>query len=213
MPTRTPYLPCIKEGKDTDGNNKNILTFCLCKPQIRKNCKVGDYIVGIGSASAGEIQGKVLWIFRVDEKMTFEEYNIFCTTSNKNRIPNNKLDNKNKYGDCIYFKDKKEYKQRDNDFHCCTNIDFDIGGKFCLISYNYIFFDQPIDLPNNFKNKKGDIVDLTNISFHHQEIKRGHRSQSNNQYEKYFMEWLLISCNNFNWNTKPNFYPNKRMKC
>ena len=193
MPSRKPYLPYI--NKDT--NNNNLLSFCLCKPVIRRTCKKGDYIVGIGSSSDKD-QGKVLWIFRVDEKLTFEEYDNFCKI-NRNRIPND-----NNIGDCVYYKDDSgELTQRSNDFHFCHDIEKDLSGLYCILSWNYIFFETPIELPNNFINKKGIEVDLTHISFRHQDVKRGHRSQSNNEYEKDFMEWLLISGNIFEWNRIP----------
>ena len=49
------------------------LTLACCKPQIRKTAKVGDWIVGIGSASKGRT-GRAVYAMQVIETLSFEDY-------------------------------------------------------------------------------------------------------------------------------------------
>lgn len=49
------------------------LTLACCKPQIRKTAKVGDWVVGIGSASKGRA-GRAVYAMQVIETLSFEDY-------------------------------------------------------------------------------------------------------------------------------------------
>lgn len=48
-------------------------TLACCKPEIRKSAKVGDLIIGAGSASKGR-RGRVVYVMQVSETMGFQEY-------------------------------------------------------------------------------------------------------------------------------------------
>ena len=76
--------------------------FCslaLCKNLIRKHAKINDYIIGFGSKTMGSFN-KIIYIMKVTNKISYDDYNKFCKQNNKNKI---------KYGDCIYYKVKNTF--------------------------------------------------------------------------------------------------------
>lgn len=48
-------------------------TLATCKPEIRRRAKVGDWILGTGSAKHGR-SGFAVYAMRVEEALSFEEY-------------------------------------------------------------------------------------------------------------------------------------------
>ncbi len=50
-----------------------VCTLATCKPRIRAGASVGDWVVGVGSASQGTL-GRLVFGMQVEEKMTFDEY-------------------------------------------------------------------------------------------------------------------------------------------
>ncbi len=56
-----------------------LCTLAICKPRIRQSAKIGDWVVGTGSAASpvGDVTGKVVYAILVTQKMTMEDYDRF----------------------------------------------------------------------------------------------------------------------------------------
>ncbi len=157
-----------------------ICTLTICKPVIRRTAKVGDWIVGLGSANSpiGNMSGKVIYAMRITEKLILGEYDSFCRAHYPEKIPNWDSNNfKEKVGDCIYdYSDPSNPKIRKS-VHNEKNMDKDLRGKNSLISNEFYYFgNDPIPLPEHLKGiiKQG----------------QGHKSKSNEDYIEDFISWI-----------------------
>lgn len=76
-----------------------VCTLATCKPRIRKNADVGDWVLGVGSAAQGAL-GQLVYAMEVGEKLTFDDY------WNDARFQRKKADRrgslKYRYGDNVY---------------------------------------------------------------------------------------------------------------
>ncbi len=120
-------------------------TLATCKPRIRKNAEIGDWLVGCGSASQKINQGgKLVYAMQISESLTFEEY--FADERFKSKKPVLTGSRKQARGDNIYYKEKGAWKQLDS-FHSNKNgtenhdhINRDTGTNRVLISNQYKYF-------------------------------------------------------------------------
>lgn len=183
----TLYTYCIPYD---DGAAPNpfwgICTLVICKPVIRRRAKTGDWIVGTGSKNSPlkdknsrprDISRHVVYAMKVTDKMTMEEYDVFCQRECPKKIPVwDSEDWRRRLGDCIYDFSKTPPKMRIG-AHNESNRATDLGGKHALISSHFYYFgDSPIELPKSL----------------HTIVKRGqgHRSQSNAPYIDSFLSWI-----------------------
>lgn len=161
-----------------------VCTLVICKPVIRRNAQVGDWIVGTGSTKFG-FQNQVVYAMEVTQKMTMEEYDKFCQLKLRNKIPNSKSKNqKVKVGDCIYDFSTNPPLIR-GEVHDENNRKTDLGGKFALLSNHFYYFGgNPIPLPDH----------LLAI------VKQGqaHKSTANNPYVESFVDWITRPCHTAN---------------
>lgn len=74
-----------------------VLTLATCKPGIRKNANVGDFIIGNADSSHGN---KLVYMARVSEVMTFDQYWNDKRFECKKPLMSGSL--KKLYGDNIY---------------------------------------------------------------------------------------------------------------
>ncbi|MDK1313823.1 hypothetical protein [Pseudoalteromonas ardens] len=51
-----------------------ICTLATCKPNIRKRAKVNDWVIGLAGASIKGLKHKCIFIMKITEKVTFQEY-------------------------------------------------------------------------------------------------------------------------------------------
>lgn len=162
------------------------LTLATCKPGIRRNTHIGDYVAGFTSVQlCGDLPGneKLVFIMRVKEKLTFSEYwddNRFILKKPPVIIPNgirqiNELsDIKRKLkfsGDNIYQpveKALKNYLQIPNINHCSHNKETDLEGKYVLVSNDFYYFGRSaiklpikVNLPK-CQSKYGSITENAN---------------------------------------------------
>lgn len=137
------------------------LTLAVCKPYIRLNVRVGDWISGwtsksLRGASTEVGKEKLLYLARVSEKLTFEQY------WNDPRFENKKpgrLDDKNddkRFGDNIYKPDSSAeggFVQVKNLNHVEKNKKKDLKGQFVLVCGEFYYFGKksPLDIPLEFK--------------------------------------------------------------
>ena len=114
----------------------NLCSLACCKPIIRKNANIGDWIVGTGSKrSVGN--DKLVYAMKITEKMDFNEYY-------HNPKFNGRADN-------IYYKNNNIWIQKENPFHDENNMEHDLNGLYVLISDNFYYFGKKaINIPSEF---------------------------------------------------------------
>nr|VFJ59871.1 MAG: hypothetical protein BECKDK2373B_GA0170837_10879 [Candidatus Kentron sp. DK] len=91
-----------------------VCTLATCKPIIRRTATIGDWIIGTGS-SKNRKQGSIVYVMRITEKMTFNEY--WRDERFLRKRPNLRGSKKQAFGDNIYFKDHSGHWQQLNSHH------------------------------------------------------------------------------------------------
>jgi hypothetical protein len=140
----------------------NYCTLACCKPKIRKNADVGDWVVGTGSKSTVG-NDKLVYAMKITEKMDFDRY--FKDNRFKDRLDN------------IYYLENGSWKQKENNFHYESDIKHDLSGLYVLVSSKYHYFGKnAVKIPAEFRGiiKKGP----------------GHKSNFNNELIASFIDWL-----------------------
>jgi len=118
-------------------------TLACCKPKIRKNANVGDWVIGTGSKNTVG-QDKLVYAMKVTEKINFDQYF-------QDRRFNDRADN-------IYYKENGNWEQKENPYHKKEDMIRDLSGICVLISNHYFYFGRnAISIPNRFNEliKKG----------------------------------------------------------
>jgi hypothetical protein len=154
----------------------DICTLVICKPIIRRNAQIGDWIVATGSTQYG-FENKVVYAMEITDKMTLKDYDNFCKTKLPKKIPNwCGTSYKDRVGDCIYDYSTDPPKIRKS-VHNESNRERDLGGQFALLSDNFYYFgSKPLQLPDHLLGivKQG----------------QGHKSTSNAPYFELFLNWI-----------------------
>lgn len=89
LSTDTGFAPHIGNG---------VLSLAACKPAIRRNAEVGDWVIGTGSTKDAHVsQAQLLFAARVEETLSTGEY--FCDDRFEHRQP---LGTNSDYGDNMY---------------------------------------------------------------------------------------------------------------
>lgn len=124
-----------------------ICTLATCKPLIRQHAKIGDWIVGCGSADKSVRRGgHIVHAMRVTETLTFEQYDADPRFQSKKPVRNGSR--KQSAGDNIYFPTNgtNGWSQRDS-FHSASNggpnpdhIGNDTSVDRVLISDDFVYF-------------------------------------------------------------------------
>ncbi len=154
-----------------------ICTLVICKPVIRRNANVGDWIVGTGSKQFG-FNNKVVYAMEVTQKLTMQEYDAYCTAELQQKIPNWRGNSyKERVGDCIYDFSVTPPKIRKS-VHNEGNRERDLGGIYALLSDRFYYFGDNPELLDE---------DLWPIVRQGQ----GHKSNSNSPYFHAFLDWIL----------------------
>lgn len=146
-----------------------ICTLATCKPNIRQYAQVGDWVFGCGAKSTS-LKGRMIYLMRISEKLTFEEYSQDQRFQIKRPIMNAGLIRM--YGDNIYAKGTNgEWKQArsqhsnpdgsENKGHSKT----DLSGKYVLISDHFFYFgNKHIKVPNYFKGVCSHVRDRVKVN-------------------------------------------------
>jgi len=106
--------------------------LACCKPRIRKNATVGDYILGMGASKPG-LSGHLCYWMRVSEILTFDEY--WANPRFRRKRPIMSGTTFLRYGDNIYHRaDGAETYTQEDSFHsfagggvCIANLSRDTG--------------------------------------------------------------------------------------
>ena len=132
-----------------------VCTLATCKPRIRKNAKVGDWVIGIAGSELKTIKRKCIFIMKVTEVLTFQEY-----WENSRYILKKPCRNGSQVkllGDNIYHRDVDGNWIQEDSHHSNVdgslnqiNVDRDTGStENVLISDYFFYFGEkavPIDL-------------------------------------------------------------------
>jgi len=111
-----------------------ICTLNTCKPQIRREADIGDWIVGLK-------KDRVIFIMEVTNKILMSDYWKLCQTHYPKKIPEQNgmsHDPTLLCGDCQY--DFSGHKPKLlHGFHDQANVKTDLSGKNTLLSENFIY--------------------------------------------------------------------------
>lgn len=113
-------------------------SLAICKPQIRRTAKVGDWIIGLRSKSVDH----VVYVMRVEERLSFADY------WNGNRFASKRPD-KSLCPDNIYRPDEHgQLTWVENKVHDEGHKEHDLGGQWVLVGREFWYFgDQSPQLP------------------------------------------------------------------
>ena len=132
-----------------------VLTLATCKPAMRRNTKIGNWIAGWTSKqlkdSPTEVgKEKLVYLAKVTQKLSFAEY----WEEYEQKRPVKTEDTKviQRYGDNIYKPNPtnpKEFIQIENNFHGKDKMDKDLRGEYVLICEEFYYFSRlsPLDIP------------------------------------------------------------------
>jgi len=123
-----------------------ICTLATCKPIIRKQAQVGDWVIGTGAKKKHNISGHLIYAMKVTDKMTFNDYWNDPNFQLKKPRMNGSL--KQAFGDNIYYFNEKENEwHQENSHHSYTggdinynNLDRDTKYPYVLISTHFYYF-------------------------------------------------------------------------
>ncbi len=133
-------------------------TLATCKPVIRKNAQIGDWVFGITPKSKGT-GNKLNFGMKVTQKITYNEYWNSPEFQYKKPVMNGSL--KQMYGDNIYYKDDigkwfqaDSHHSKENGEPNLDNLKRDTKGEYVLISNYFFYFGKSsIDFPFGLKQK------------------------------------------------------------
>ena len=121
-------------------------TLACCKSKIRKQAKIGDWIIGLGSNSL-KCRGNIIYAMKVTETLTFDEYYKDKRFSLKK--PNIKGSLKTMHGDNVYHRNSKQKWLLDDCHHNHldkvtrhSNIKMDTIVNKVLISNHFFYFGR-----------------------------------------------------------------------
>nr|WP_315212954.1 hypothetical protein [uncultured Flavobacterium sp.] len=152
-------------------------TLAVCRPTIRvnKNLKIGDWIIGTGSAKLKNLH-HLIYIMQVEEKLTLTDYWNDERFQYKKPQVNGSL--VQMYGDNFYHQNPitNEWIQEDSAHSLSTglpnpgHVKIDTDGKYVLISKMFCYLgDNSILIPEKFwdicsegRNMKGPSIDKKN---------------------------------------------------
>lgn len=130
-------------------------TLACCKPHIRKKAEINDWIIGTGAVS-NNLLNRLIFIMKVSEKLSFDEYWADKRFSKKKPMLNGSLIQL--HGDNIYYKENNSWCQSDSHHSLPggkpseANLKQDTSGQFVLISNQFIYLgDNHIEVPDNYK--------------------------------------------------------------
>lgn len=96
-----------------------LCTLATCKPMIRKNAQIGDWVVGLGSKQNG-LDGRIVYAMRVGETCSYDDY--WNLPRFRKKRPNLQGSLKQAFGDNIYHRDPESRQwQQANSHHSFPN--------------------------------------------------------------------------------------------
>jgi hypothetical protein len=120
-------------------------TLATCKPDIRKSCDVGDWVMGVGGSRL-KATGRCIYFMKVTEVCTFDEYWQDKRFGEKRPLRNGSL--MMMVGDNVYHRDDTsgDWVQEDSHHSCVDgsihhkNLATDTSSENVLISTHFYYF-------------------------------------------------------------------------
>lgn len=145
-----------------------ICTLTICKPVIRRTAKVGDWVIGVGSANVEvskkefkSYSNKLVYAMKITDIKPLAEYDTYCRKHIPNKIPKwDKGDWKSRVGDCIYDFSNGEIPILRKGVHNQDCRGTDLRGCNALLSDCFYYFgkeakDIPPHLHEIIKRNRG----------------------------------------------------------
>ncbi|WP_218145460.1 Nmad2 family putative nucleotide modification protein [Parapedobacter koreensis] len=130
-------------------------SLACCKPNIRKKAAAGDLIIGTG-AKANDLLYHLIFIMRVTEKLTFQEYWEDKRFAYKKPVLNGSR--KQVHGDNIYHNVDDVWCQLDSHHSRLGgevnegNLKQDLRGEYILLSNSFVYLgDQNMEVPQKYR--------------------------------------------------------------
>lgn len=129
-----------------------VLTLATCKPKMRLNTEVGNWIAGwtskhIAHTSTKTGEERLIYLAKVTKKLTFEEY--WEQYPQKRPIYTDDTSVLERYGDNIYQPTGDgTFIQIKNVHHGENKMMKDLGGKFVLVCEEFYYFSclSPLEI-------------------------------------------------------------------
>jgi len=162
-------------------------TLATCKPDIRRNAELNDWVVGTGSADRSvQRGGHLVYTMRVTDILTFAEY--WADARFQRKKPDLRRSKERACGDNIYYRDKNNAWQQLDSFHSNKDgsisrphVQIDTDVDRVLISDDFIYFGgYGPQIPGGFRDYEGQ--DICKIG-------RGRKTASNVNMIADFIKW------------------------
>ena len=162
-----------------------VCTLATCKPQIRRTCQAGDWVMGTGSCEERR-SGHLVYIMRVSEIVTFDDY--WADQRFRAKRPNLRGSLKQAYGDNIYRRASSEDAWRQLPSHHSladgransANVKRDTSVNRILIADRFIYWgSRAPKIPNKFREHE-DVCVAT----------QGHKCKFSEPFVKSFLDWV-----------------------
>lgn len=134
---------------------QGVCTLACCKPRIRKNAEIGDYVLGTGAARPN-LRGYITYWMQVDEITTFDDY--WADPRFRHKKPVMLGTTLYRYGDNIYHRDGTNTYRQEYSFHSMEDGSISPGDlkrdtgmtDKVLIGRNFAFWGKSgVRLPEN----------------------------------------------------------------
>jgi hypothetical protein len=164
-----------------------VCTLATCKPRIRKDASLGDWVIGTGSASRKRA-GFLVFAMKVEETLTFDDY--WKDEHYLLKRPNLRGSKKMAFGDNIYHRKGELYAwKQENSHHTLPNggtntfnLKTDTGVNRMLVSRVFTYWGgHGPEVPGQFRNFNGDDIVCA---------ARNHRSNFAPELVQSFLAWL-----------------------
>ena len=126
-------------------------TLATCKPGIRENAQIGDWIAAYGAANS-PVHGKLVMLMQVGETLTFDEYWEDSRFKSKRPVFNKGI--LHMYGDNIYHHINGEWVQEPSHHSLVDgninykNLNTDTHADRVLIASRFYYFgNNAVDIP------------------------------------------------------------------
>ncbi len=137
-----------------------ICTLTICKPVIRRNARIGDWVIGTGSKNSKikdgytyDLSGSIVYAMKITDKLSLAAYDKLCNQDLQDKIPKwSDEDWRKRMGDCIYNFHGVDKPTMRKGVHNESNRVKDLSGNNALLSNHFYYFgEKPHPLPNHLK--------------------------------------------------------------
>jgi hypothetical protein len=154
-----------------------LCTLTICKPAIRQNAQIGDWVIGTGSKNTKlkdgniyDFSNRIVYAMKITNIKTLKEYDTFCNKELQKKIPKWKTNDwRLRVGDCIYDYSKGLEPSIRKSVHNEENLKKDLSGINSLLSDHFYYFGEksrplPVELRELIKKNQGHKkIESTNL--------------------------------------------------